>query len=138
VPHPQGRGAEAAVRAALADAGCAPGDIVHINAHGSSTPYNDLAEARLIRRLFPQGPPVTANKSVIGHGLGAAGAVEAAITVLSLGHGVVPPTANLDGQDLDLELDVVVKAPRAVPQRTALSTSFGFGGHNAALVLRTA
>lgn len=137
-PDPQGRGAEAAIRAALADAGCTASDIDHINAHGTSTPLNDETEARLLRRLFPSAPPVTANKSVLGHALGAAGAIEAAITLLSLEHGLIPPTANLVLQDSGLELDIVTKQPRPRRMTVALSTSFGFGGQNAVLVMKSA
>ncbi|MFF8382882.1 beta-ketoacyl-[acyl-carrier-protein] synthase family protein [Streptomyces kanasensis] len=136
-PHPEARGAEAAVVAALEDAGCAPHDVDHVNAHATSTPLNDVTEARMLRRLFRHDPPVTANKSVIGHALGAAGAIEAVLTVLSLQHGTIPPTANLTRQEPGAELDVVTAAPRRVPRmRTAVSTSFGFGGQNTALVLR--
>ncbi|MGA4863090.1 beta-ketoacyl-[acyl-carrier-protein] synthase family protein [Streptomyces lavendulocolor] len=135
-PHPEARGAEAAVLAALEDAGCTAGDVDHVNAHATSTPLNDVTEARMLRRLFRHDPPVTANKSVIGHALGAAGAIEAVLTVLSLQHGTIPPTANLRRQEPGAELDVVTGAPRTVRMRTALSTSFGFGGQNTALVLR--
>ncbi|MGA4956276.1 beta-ketoacyl-[acyl-carrier-protein] synthase family protein [Streptomyces lavendulocolor] len=135
-PHPEARGAEAAVLAALEDAGCTAGDVDHVNAHATSTPLNDVTEARMLRRLFRHDPPVTANKSVIGHALGAAGAIEAVLTVLSLQHRTIPPTANLRRQEPGAELDVVTGAPRTVRMRTALSTSFGFGGQNTALVLR--
>ncbi|SEC09703.1 3-oxoacyl-[acyl-carrier-protein] synthase II [Streptomyces sp. 2231.1] len=134
-PHPEGAGAEQAVRQALADAGCAPDDVGHVNAHGSSTQLGDAAEARMLRRVFDGSvPPVTATKSVLGHALGAAGAIEAAVTVLSLERQEVPPTANLGRQDAGLELDVVTCAPRRVGFDVALSTSFAFGGQNAALV----
>ncbi|MFF8478457.1 beta-ketoacyl-[acyl-carrier-protein] synthase family protein [Streptomyces sp. NPDC015414] len=134
-PHPEGAGAEQAVRQALADAGCAPGDVGHVNAHGSSTQLGDAAEARMLRRVFDGSvPPMTATKSVLGHALGAAGAIEAAVTVLSLERQEVPPTANLGRQDPGLELDVVTGAPRRVGFDLALSTSFAFGGQNAALV----
>jgi 3-oxoacyl-[acyl-carrier-protein] synthase II len=136
-PHPEARGAEAAVVAALQDAGCSADDVDHVNAHATSTPLNDVTEARMLRRLFRHDPPVTANKSVIGHALGAAGAIEAVLTVLTLQHGTVPPTANLTRQEPGAELDVVTGAPRRIPRmRTAVSTSFGFGGQNTALVLR--
>jgi 3-oxoacyl-[acyl-carrier-protein] synthase II len=137
-PHPQGRGAEQAVRAALADAGCSPGDIGHINAHGTSTPIGDAVEADCYLRLFNGAPPpVTAPKSVIGHALGAAGAIEAALTVLALERQQVPPTANLVQQDAGRELDIVTHRLRNLPMEAALTTSFGFGGQNAALVLTT-
>ncbi|MFI2078120.1 MULTISPECIES: beta-ketoacyl-[acyl-carrier-protein] synthase family protein [Streptomyces] len=136
-PHPQGRGAEAAIRAALADAGLAPRDIGHVNAHGTGTVLNDLAEARALRRVFGTPPPVTAVKSIVGHALGGAGAIEAACTVLSLRHGLVPPTANHDEPDPDCDLDVVTAAPRPVRATSALSNAFGFGGQNAVLVFET-
>lgn len=134
-PHPEGAGAELAVRQALADAGCTPDDIGHVNAHGTSTALGDAAEAVMLRRVFPGGvPPVTAVKSIIGHSMGAAGAIEAAVTVLALERQEVPPTANVDEQDAGRELDIVTGGPRRVDFRRALSPSFAFGGQNAALV----
>ncbi|MGW0964705.1 beta-ketoacyl-[acyl-carrier-protein] synthase family protein [Streptomyces sp. NPDC002516] len=138
-PHPEGAGAEQAVRQALADAGCAPRDIGHVNAHGTSTRLGDAAEAVMLRRVFDgRVPPVTATKSVIGHTMGAAGAIEAAVTVLALERQCVPPTANVDEQDVGRELDIVTRAPRRVDFSRALSTSSAFGGQNAALVFGTA
>ncbi|MFD7735113.1 hypothetical protein ACFV6F_32625 [Kitasatospora phosalacinea] len=134
-PHPEGTGAEAAVRAALAGAGLRLTDIGHVNAHGTGTRVGDSAEVRALRRVFGDRPTaVTATKSVLGHSLGAAGAIEAAVTVLALGHQTVPPTANLRGQDPGQEIDVVTGAPRRVGFDAALSLSSGFGGHNTALV----
>ncbi|MFI9202847.1 beta-ketoacyl-[acyl-carrier-protein] synthase family protein [Streptomyces sp. NPDC053048] len=135
-PHPDGRGIEHAVTAALADAGITPADIDHVSAHSTSTPAGDLVEARVLRRVF-QGhpPPVTAVKGALGHTLGAAGAVQAAVAVLSLRHQAIPPTANLDTQDPDIDLDIVTKVPRQQRQRAVLSNSSGFGGANAALVV---
>ncbi|MFG2845659.1 beta-ketoacyl-[acyl-carrier-protein] synthase family protein [Kitasatospora sp. NPDC048296] len=137
-PHPGGEGLARAVRAALADAGLAPHEIGHVNAHGTGTTLNDPAEAAALRQVFHRPPPVTANKSVIGHTMGAAGAIEAALTVLALQHRLVPPTANLDRPDAAVDLDVVTKAPRPVDVPTALSVSSGFGGQNAAVVLTAA
>ncbi|MFE7573356.1 beta-ketoacyl-[acyl-carrier-protein] synthase family protein [Streptomyces sp. NPDC057521] len=138
-PHPEGAGAEQAVRQALADAGCAPGDVGHVNAHGTSTLLGDAAEAVMLRRVFPGGvPPVTATKSVIGHSMGAAGAIEAAVAVLALERQEVPPTANLAEQDPGRELDIVTGAPRRLDFSHALSPSMAFGGQNAALVFSTA
>ncbi|MFI8303013.1 beta-ketoacyl-[acyl-carrier-protein] synthase family protein [Streptomyces sp. NPDC085927] len=136
-PHPAGTGCEAAVRAALADAGAGTGDVGHVNAHGTSTPLNDLAEGRMIGRLFTDGPVVTSTKGVTGHMLGAAGAVEAALTVLTLEKNVVPPTANLSALDPELDIEVAT-APTACPDGLALSNSFGFGGQNAVLALARA
>ncbi|MCF6521798.1 beta-ketoacyl-[acyl-carrier-protein] synthase family protein [Streptomyces sp. JJ36] len=137
-PDPEGAGAELAVRAALADAGLEPGDIDHVNAHGTSTPLNDMMECRLIRRVLGDRPSVTSVKGVLGHALGAAGAIEAAVTALTLEHALVPPTANLDSQDPEIDLDVVAKAPREGEVRAAVSNSFGFGGQNAVLLLTRA
>ncbi|WOI62197.1 beta-ketoacyl synthase N-terminal-like domain-containing protein [Streptomyces fradiae] len=133
----RGRGVERAVLAAFADAGLGPEDVDHVNAHGSGGLGDDLAEARMLRRVFRGAPPpVTAVKGVLGHAGGGAGAVEAACAVLTLGHQAIPPTANLDRLDPEIELDVVVKSPRRRPVRAALSTSFGLGGQNTALLLR--
>ncbi|WP_312018505.1 beta-ketoacyl-[acyl-carrier-protein] synthase family protein [Streptomyces sp. I05A-00742] len=137
-PHPEGAGARRALRLALADAGMTPEEVDHVNAHGTGTPLNDLVEGRVIEDLLPHGPGVTATKGVLGHTLGAAGAVEAAVTVLTVQHGLVPPTANLDRLDPGLSLDVVRGAPRKQRVGVAVSHSFGFGGHNTVLVFRTA
>ncbi|MGH8885737.1 MAG: beta-ketoacyl-[acyl-carrier-protein] synthase family protein [Egibacteraceae bacterium] len=137
-PDPEGNGAERAIRAALADAGVAPGEIGHVNAHGTSTPLNDVAEARVLRRVFGDGVAVTSTKGVTGHALGGAGAIEAAYTVLAVERGQIPPTANLDSQDPEVDLDVVSKSPREQRLELAMSDSFGFGGQNAVLVVSAA
>ncbi|MFI5661935.1 beta-ketoacyl-[acyl-carrier-protein] synthase family protein [Streptomyces sp. NPDC051684] len=137
-PHPEGREAERAVRAALAEAGAAPGDVDHINAHGTSTPRGDAMEAALFGRVFPHRPPVTSAKGALGHTLGAAGAIEAALTVLALRDDVVPPTAGLTRLDPAFDIDVVAGTARQQSTTLALSTSFGFGGHNAAVLLTPA
>lgn len=137
-PDPQGAGAELAVRAALRDAGVGPEAVDHVNAHGTSTPLNDAAEARLIRRVFPHQPPVTSVKGVLGHTLGAAGAIEAAAAALTLEHSFIPPTANLESQDPEIDLDVVRKEGREGQLSTVVSNSFGFGGQNAVLLLSRA
>lgn len=134
-PEPDGRGAERAVRAALADAGVMPDEVDHVNAHATSTPQGDLAEARMLRRVLGERAAVTSTKGVTGHTLGAAGAIEAAYTVLAVQRGVVPPTANLDSLDSEIELDVVSTGPRHMPIDVAISNSFGFGGQNAVLVI---
>lgn len=134
-PAPDGAGAERAIRSALADAGLRPDDVDHVNAHGTSTPLNDVGEATVLRRVFGRKPAVTSTKGALGHSLGASGAIEAACTVLSVEHGVVPPTANLDSQDPEIDIDVVAKAPRPVRISAATSNSFGFGGQNAVLVV---
>jgi 3-oxoacyl-[acyl-carrier-protein] synthase II len=136
-PHPEAEGAVRAVRAALAEADLAPADIHHVNAHATSTPLNDRMEAAALHRVFRRPPPVTATKSVLGHSLGAAGAVEAAVCVLTLHHQTIHPTANLDTTEAGIDLDIVTKAARTCRIDTVLSTSFGFGGQNAALVFQT-
>jgi 3-oxoacyl-[acyl-carrier-protein] synthase II len=136
MPPEDGAGAAECMAAAIADAGLVPDDIVHVNAHGTSTPYNDRAEATALRTVFGERiPPVTATKGVIGHLIGAAGAVELIAAVLAMRSGSVPPTANHDRTDPDLDIDVVHGSPRAIPAGPALSNSFGFGGHNACLVV---
>ncbi|GAA1190485.1 3-oxoacyl-[acyl-carrier-protein] synthase II [Kitasatospora gansuensis] len=137
-PCPDGEGLARAVLAALDDAGLAPHEIGHVNAHGTGTVLNDSAEAAALHRVFHRPPPVTANKSIIGHSMGAAGAIEAALTVLTLQHQLIPPTANLDRPDEAIDLDVVTKVPRRVAVTAAVSVSSGFGGQNAAVVLTAA
>jgi 3-oxoacyl-[acyl-carrier-protein] synthase II len=136
-PHPTGAGIESAVRAALRDAGAGRGDVQHVNAHGTSTPLNDLAEATMLKRTLTGDPLVTSTKGVTGHLLGAAGAVEAVLTVLSVEQGLVPPTANLT--TLDPRMDIkVAETEMAVPIELALSNSCGFGGQNAVLAVAAA
>jgi 3-oxoacyl-[acyl-carrier-protein] synthase II len=136
-PSGSGEGAQRCMEAALASAGIAPKDVGHINAHGTSTHLNDLAEASAIRRVFgDSSPPVTANKGSVGHAVGGAGAIEAAVALVSSSSGIVPPTANCAQVDPDVHIDVVRTAPRSIPKgMPALSNSFGFGGHNVSLVL---
>ncbi|MFE0581399.1 beta-ketoacyl-[acyl-carrier-protein] synthase family protein [Streptomyces sp. NPDC058874] len=137
-PHPTGDGAARALRIALQDSGCSPRDIGHINAHGTSTRHNDGAEAAAFTDIFGSNlPPVTAPKSIIGHAIGAAGAIEAAYTVLALQHQQVPPTANFEVQDGPHKLDIVTGTPRPVAANTAITCSFGFGGRNSVLLLTT-
>jgi 3-oxoacyl-[acyl-carrier-protein] synthase II len=134
-PSPGGAGAAACMQLALDDAGLSPTDVGHINAHGTSTPLNDVSEAEAIVKVFGDTPPpVTSTKGVTGHLIGAAGAVEAVASFLAMRDGVVPPTANHERTDPDIALDVVAGAPRE-RQGPVLSNSFGFGGHNATLVL---
>ncbi|AIV33987.1 beta-ketoacyl-[acyl-carrier-protein] synthase family protein [Streptomyces sp. R1] len=134
-PSPDGREAEAALRTALAEAGLDPHDVDHVNAHGTSTALNDAVEAELVSRVLPHRPSVTAAKGVLGHALGAAGGIEAALTVLTLEHRRVPPIANLTAPAPEFDLDCVVKAPRRQDVRAAVSHSLGFGGHNVVLAL---
>jgi 3-oxoacyl-[acyl-carrier-protein] synthase II len=140
-PDPEGAGAARAMAAALSDARLTAADVAHVNAHATSTPAGDVAEAMAIRRLFGtnvDGVAVTATKSCTGHLLGAAGALEAAITCLSLRDRLVPATANLDDPDDEVALDLVRMAPRPIGKGAALSNSFGFGGHDVALVFTDA
>lgn len=134
-PPEDAHGAEAALRAALAEAGVHPDDVDHVNAHGTSTALNDATEAALIGRVLSQRPSVTAPKGVLGHSLGAAGAIEASLTALSLRHGCVPPIANLLVPAPECDIDCVTKQPRRQNVAVAVSHSFGFGGHNVVLAL---
>ncbi|WP_372348291.1 beta-ketoacyl synthase [Streptomyces sp. KL116D] len=138
-PAPDGTGQVSAMRKALAQAGLAPERIGHINAHATGTPVGDAAEARAIGEVFGSRATATAPKAALGHLFGAAGAIEALIAVLSVEHGVVPPTRNLEksGVDEDIDLDVVTER-RDIPQDAVLSNSFGFGGQNVSLVVTTA
>jgi 3-oxoacyl-[acyl-carrier-protein] synthase II len=138
-PSPGGAGAAVCMQLALDDAAMEPSAIGHVNAHGTSTPLNDAAEAEAVRKVFGDSPPVvTSTKGVTGHLIGAAGAVEAVAALLSVRDGIVPPTANLEKLGDDIELDVVAGSPREVGPKPAISNSFGFGGHNACLVLTAA
>jgi 3-oxoacyl-[acyl-carrier-protein] synthase II len=136
-PSPGGVGAAACMRLALEDAGLAPGDIAQVNAHGTSTPLNDAAEAEAARTVFgDDGPPVTSIKGVTGHALGAAGALEAAAVLLSIEHRLIPPTANT--KVVDLGIDVVTGDAREWEPGPTMSNNFGFGGHNGSLILAPA
>jgi 3-oxoacyl-[acyl-carrier-protein] synthase II len=140
-PEPTGAGAARAMTLAMRDADISVQDVVHVNAHATSTPLGDIAEAQAIRTALADatdGACVTATKSCTGHLLGAAGAVEAAVTVLSLQHKIAPPIRNLDDPDDDVTLDVIRMTPRQLRPGVALSNSFGFGGHNATLAFRSA
>ncbi|MET8131792.1 MULTISPECIES: beta-ketoacyl-[acyl-carrier-protein] synthase family protein [unclassified Streptomyces] len=137
-PDPSGAGARRALQTALASADVSPGDVDHVNAHGTSTPLNDAAESKVLHQLLGTRATVTSAKGAVGHSLGAAGAIEAALTVLTLENQTVPPTANLENLDPEIELDVVTKSPRVQRIDVAVSNSFGFGGQNAVLVLTSA
>jgi len=132
-PHPEGAGFVRAVRKAMVDADVTGTDIVHVNAHATSTPVGDMAEVAGLRAVIGDHPVVTAIKSMTGHLLGAAGALETIATILAIHESVVPPTINLDDPEDGL-LDVAYK-PRQMDIPAALNNSFGFGGHNVALVL---
>jgi 3-oxoacyl-[acyl-carrier-protein] synthase II len=138
-PHPEGVGAIAAMKLALADAGIQPTDIDYINAHGTSTPLGDRAETEAIKRVFGEHASrlaVSSTKSQIGHLLGASGAVELVACVKALEHQMAPPTINLENPDEGCDLDYVPHRGRWMQLETVLSNSFGFGGHNACLIVR--
>ncbi len=135
-PDPAGTGAARSIELALRDAGVTPSDVGHVDAHATSTPLGDLAEARALNlALGSARPPVTAPKSCTGHLLGAAGAVEAIAAVLAIKSGVVPAIRNLEDQDDEADVDAVRTVNREHAHEVALSTSFGFGGHDVSLVL---
>jgi len=136
-PQETGEGAALAMRAALAQAKLAPQDVGYINAHGTSTQLNDKSETLAIKQVF--GPaayqvPISSTKSMTGHLLGAAGALEALVCVKALQQGLLPPTINYETPDPECDLDYIPNTARHVPVRTAMSNSFGFGGHNACLI----
>jgi 3-oxoacyl-[acyl-carrier-protein] synthase II len=134
-PHPDGQGAAACMRRALADAGIGPAEVGYLNAHGTGTKLGDRAEAQAVRAVFgAHQPPVSGTKAVTGHMLGASGMAEAAVAVLALRRGLLPPTHNLEDPDPACELDHIRKSPREARITHAVSNSFGFGGHNVSVV----
>lgn len=138
-PSPDGTGAILCMQQALADAGLKPEDVDHINAHGTSTPLNDVAETMAIKKVFGDRAykiPVSATKSMTGHLLGGAGAVEAILSILSLLHNIAPPTINYETPDPNCDLDYVPNQARQTPINVVMSNSFGFGGTNAVLVFK--
>jgi len=138
-PDEHGEGAARAMRRALAQAGLQPDDIGYVNAHGTSTPLNDRLETLALKKVFGDYAytlPISSTKSMTGHLLGAAGAVEAAICVLALKNGVIPPTANYANPDPDCDLDYVPNVARTAALEAVMSNSLGFGGHNACLIFR--
>ncbi|HEX8001817.1 MAG TPA: beta-ketoacyl-ACP synthase II [Mycobacteriales bacterium] len=134
-PEPTGAGAARAMRLALESAGLVPGQVGYVNGHATSTPVGDVAEAAAIRSVLGH-VPVSATKSMTGHLLGAAGAVEAVVTALSVHHGVVHPTRNYEKPDEQCDVDCVPEGARRIELEAALSNSFGFGGHNVSLAFR--
>ena len=138
-PDPEGKGLSMAMRRALASAGASPGSVDYINAHGTSTPYNDKYETLAIKKVFGEHAfrvPVSSTKSMTGHLLGAAGGIESVICVKTIEKGIVPPTMNLEEPDPDCDLDYVPNSARQVRVRTVLSNNLGFGGQNASVVFR--
>jgi nodulation protein E len=141
IVRPDIDGAAAAMGLAIADAGLAPEQIDYVNAHGTGTVANDIAEAEALRRIFGTrlpDLPVSSTKPIHGHTLGAAGAVELAVTIMALRDDIAPPTINWLGTDPKVDLDPVANEARSVPIRAALSNSFAFGGINACLIVTQA
>src|SRR5438067_1668590 len=138
-PQPEGKGAARAMRQALDKSGVDPTEVGYVNAHGTSTKLGDIAETKAIKSVFGDHAyklAVSSTKSVHGHLLGGAGAIEAAACVLALDRGLLPPTINLDNQDPECDLDYVPNRARKADVNVAISNSFGFGGHNATLVIK--
>jgi beta-ketoacyl-acyl-carrier-protein synthase II len=137
-PHPEGKGAIRAMRRALEDGGLTPSDVDYINAHGTSTPINDAVETTAIKDLFGQRAydvPISSTKSMVGHAMGGAGAIEAAVCIKTIEEGIIHPTINLENPDPECDLDYVPGEAREADVRVTLSNSFGLGGQNACLVL---
>jgi len=138
-PDPEARGVALCIEQALHDAGVTPYDIDYINAHGTSTPYNDKYETLAVKKVFGEHAyrlAISSTKSMTGHLLGGAGGIEGVFTALTLYHGVVPPTTNWETPDEDCDLDYVPHRARVMPVRVAMSTSLGFGGTNACVVFK--
>jgi 3-oxoacyl-[acyl-carrier-protein] synthase II len=139
-PAPEGEGGQRAMRMALRDAGVSPEQVGYVNAHGTSTPQGDVAECQAINRVFGdharKGLMVSSTKSMTGHLLGAAGGLEAVVSVLAIARGVLPPTINVDEQDPECVLDVIPNQAREHRVDVAISNSFGFGGTNAVVAFR--
>ena len=138
-PAPEGVGAAECMTLALEDGGMAPADVGYINAHGTGTQFNDVAETQAVKRVFGEHArrlAISSTKSMTGHSLGASGTIEAAYTVLALARGVLPPTINLEEADPECDLDYLQDGARSVQVETALSNSFGFGGTNVTLGFR--
>jgi 3-oxoacyl-[acyl-carrier-protein] synthase II len=138
-PSPDGDGAVRCMRMALRDAGLTPEDVDYINAHGTSTPLNDMTETIAIKTVFGDDAkkvPVSATKSMTGHLLGAAGSTEAIFAILSIRDGIMPPTINYEEPDPQCDLDYVPNVARRKPLKIAMSNAFGFGGTNATLIFR--
>ena len=138
-PAPGGEGLVRAMRRALQKAGLRPEDVDYINAHGTSTPYNDRTETQAIKTCFGDYAyqvPISSTKSMTGHTLGAAGAVEAVISILAIQNGIIPPTINLHHPDPECDLDYVPNEARRTTVNIAMSNVMGFGGHNTSLIFK--
>ena len=134
-PHPEGDGAERAVRLAIDDSGLEPADIVYINAHGTGTDLNDRTEGAVVDRVFDNQPAVSSVKGTTGHALGASGSIEAAVVVEAIRRRELPPNIGLDEQDPEIPLNDIVREPRAWEPGPSISNSFGFGGHNTVIAI---
>ncbi len=135
-PHPEGEGAERAIRLALEDSGMEPGDVKYINAHGTGTELNDKTEGHVVQRVFGDDQPaISSVKGATGHGLGASGSIEAAIVVEAIRRKELPPNTGLTNPDPDIPVNDIVTEPRAWEPGPAISNSFGFGGHNTVIAL---
>jgi len=137
--HPDGSGAAQAMSAALQSAGLSPEDVDYINAHGTATQVNDPIETRAIKKVFADRAydiPVSSIKSMIGHAIGAAGALEAVACIMALNENVIPPTTNLDSPDSECDLDYVPHQAREAELNVVMSNSFAFGGQNSVLIFR--
>jgi 3-oxoacyl-[acyl-carrier-protein] synthase II len=138
-PLETGEHAAGAIRMALGSAGIAPEDISYINAHGTSTPLNDQTETLAVKKVFGDAAykvPISSTKSMTGHLLGAAGAIEAVACVKAIGEGCIPPTINYREKDPELDLDYVTEGARKVDVKYAMSNNFGFGGHNGSVIFK--
>ena len=139
-PDPSARGQVQAMRAALRDGGLDPGEVDYVNAHGTSTPLGDASETRVIKIALGEenarNTPVSSTKGATGHCLGAAGAIEAIFTIFAVQRGVLPPTINYETPDPECDLDYIPNEAREAEVKVAVSNSFGFGGHNACIVVR--
>ena len=139
-PDPEGNGAARCMQMALDHANMKPEDITYINAHGTSTPLGDICETKAIKKVFgdyaKHGLVVSSTKSMTGHLLGAAGAIELAACLMAIKDGIVPPTINLDNQDPECDLDYCANVARKMEVNAALSNSFGFGGHNSSIIVK--
>ncbi len=140
-PHPEGLGAKLVMKRVLEDAGMSPSDIDYINVHGTSTPLGDISETRAIREVFGDSAfklNISATKSMTGHLLGAAGAVEAIAAILAINHGIIPPTINLENQDPDIDprLNLTPNTAQKREVNNAMSNTFGFGGHNSSVIFK--
>jgi 3-oxoacyl-[acyl-carrier-protein] synthase II len=137
-PHPEGEGAERAIRLALKDAGIDPADVTYVNAHGTGTDLNDRTEGAVIDRVFDRQPAVSSIKGTTGHALGASGSIEAAVVVEAIRRHELPPNIGLTNQDPEIPLKDIVREPREWAPAPALTNSFGFGGHNTVLAFTPA